>query len=749
MDTTEDVSARILLQQILSTEPPRTPVTQSATSPRRSSRLVGKDAGPQSPQSILRRSMKNKLRESITRKSLPFTRRTASIAPRKSTPAPASMLLDDKDTPRHILRNILATEPVRSPVFHQKIEAEEPQPPSADSSIASKRPSIELSTLDLPDVTIGIAASTVKGLSRKRPHRTFDVTAIEKLIEDRNEANLDVDHSVQEHSSLSISSSTSLSLKTPFVDPQTERRVLQRRVRKHRNLTEEEFGHIAKERQTEMGSLLLPGGNDTTFPEDFTLGLSKFVEPDITTDLVNCNTALYTQHDALASSLLVPTQDKATVIASQLQQQVAEAEPENLMPMGREKPLPTEEAGLMSEDDLDASEVDAAEEMGRTSVRHDEGKTDEVETQEEAEMVEPVVRSQTEEDEAESQPEEEARATSLSEEEPGLDSQNEGAEYQEENNEEFEDEQETPESPSPDCQAEDKNDNTLGEKDEEESSQSAREHISRRAHCSEGGVVPVGEAGGDSTDVSEKVAGWPDGKHNTFDTPNIRDFDSGQLCSRGPDEDESLASKQPHLSTAEANENTSPPSYEDIGYQNNAAAEESDEEIEEDDDSEEDDGELPAFVREKVFFSQPDPVPSPSVLKMVEPSAQNALEPAPKPKQARKRTSKREGELPKSYLMDAFKHFAKTKLSADVYPVLTKIMDKYFQRLAEDLETYAAHAKRKTIEYEDCLLLLKRQGYVNDKVPVEVLIEKYLRMDQRRLLIPIATSGNVVMPQKR
>lgn len=46
------------------------------------------------------------------------------------------------------------------------------------------------------------------------------------------------------------------------------------------------------------------------------------------------------------------------------------------------------------------------------------------------------------------------------------------------------------------------------------------------------------------------------------------------------------------------------------------------------------------------------------------------------------------------------------------------------------------------------LVCFCRQGYVNDKVPVEVLIEKYLRMDQRRLLIPIATSGNVVIPKK-
>lgn len=154
-------------------------------------------------------------------------------------------------------------------------------------------------------------------------------------------------------------------------------------------------------------------------------------------------------------------------------------------------------------------------------------------------------------------------------------------------------------------------------------------------------------------------------------------------------------------------------------------------------------------------------------------------------------------------------------------------MDKFLGRLADDLETYAVHAKRKTIEVEDAELLLRRwvfytmeytsmiivsatrvwimgqwflpgcsfieyygfiflifgtdchiarnlnqtwltlciyfltftftdvffslcrQGYVNDKVPVEVLIEKYLRMEQRKLLIPIATNGNVVIPKTR
>lgn len=38
-------------------------------------------------------------------------------------------------------------------------------------------------------------------------------------------------------------------------------------------------------------------------------------------------------------------------------------------------------------------------------------------------------------------------------------------------------------------------------------------------------------------------------------------------------------------------------------------------------------------------------------------------------------------------------------------------MERYFDRLADDLETFAAHAKRKTIEVEDVELLMRRFVY--------------------------------------
>lgn len=172
--------------------------------------------------------------------------------------------------------------------------------------------------------------------------------------------------------------------------------------------------------------------------------------------------------------------------------------------------------------------------------------------------------------------------------------------------------------------------------------------------------------------------------------------------------------------------------------------------VEESDDEEEDEIPLktPAFVKEKRLFSNLEQA-SPFAPKTSRSSdAHQGVKPKQKI-QRKPRSQKSDPSLPKSYVMNVFKHFAKTKVSADVYPVLKNVMDKFFDRLAKDLEAYALHARRSTIEVADCELLLRRQGIVNDKVPVEVLIEKYLRMDQRKLLIPIATSGNVVFPKRK
>lgn len=79
----------------------------------------------------------------------------------------------------------------------------------------------------------------------------------------------------------------------------------------------------------EVSSYVEQGPSETAFSEGFTLGLSKLGEPDVTADIVHCNTALYAQPDAMTSNVsIVATQDKPTVMASQLQAQILEMETE-------------------------------------------------------------------------------------------------------------------------------------------------------------------------------------------------------------------------------------------------------------------------------------------------------------------------------------------------------------------------------------------------------------------------------------
>ncbi|XP_041828937.1 centromere protein T isoform X9 [Melanotaenia boesemani] len=838
MDLTEDLTPRVLLKHILVTEPPRTPVTrsetrgQSSSGVRRRSRQSNKKAETQTPQSILRRSLREKIREDITRKSLPATkRRTGSVVfKRIQTPAATSLFLSDGDTPRYLLRNILQTEPVKSPVVHEKRPSEQQYLASADKNATRTRPSVELSGLDLPDITISHEASTAKGLSRKRPRRSFNVTAFEKRLKDGDDAEEEADNSTDNHSSLSASSSTSLTLKTPFVDVRTEKKGLQRKISNRRKITEEEFGAAVNRRQMGVVSSYNQKERDLsemTYSEDFSLGLSK-LEPDITTDIVNCNTALYDLPDAMTSNIsIVATQDKPTVMASQLQRGMQEIEQE-------------EEVELMNDQYVSEAQLqeDVDESEPQNKKPHDQQENAAV-TSTSAEE-EGSVRSQTvdtdvgtESEEVEAQTGDEAAADSDSEEaaeandqfegeQVALDSETEeeegyaasqvemgkadsqsdnveaGSEAKEDEEEEGEEELQS-EDVAADSQSEGvaaEEDEDITESQSEDDHQEEREeeeraseeleldleHTSRWARRSKGAlVVPITEAGEELAEST--VAGRSDSKSKAHIGVELnaslerRSQESSQLHSGSPGGAEPSVDEQDHVSCPETEPEAGKGNsfnllqvtheieisrhLDDLSPEGIPApdSDEKDEEWEEDDnDDVDDDGEegeefpskTPAFVREKRNFFLPDPQASPSVFRDIEPSS--TTEAAAKPKQVKQRKTRpsmKKAVLPKAYLMSVFKHFAKTKVSADVFPVLNEIMDKFLTRMADDLETYANHAKRTTIDFEDAKLLLKRQGYVNDKVPVEVLIEKYLRMEQRKLLIPIATSGNVVIPKRR
>ncbi|XP_036043494.1 centromere protein T [Onychomys torridus] len=99
-----------------------------------------------------------------------------------------------------------------------------------------------------------------------------------------------------------------------------------------------------------------------------------------------------------------------------------------------------------------------------------------------------------------------------------------------------------------------------------------------------------------------------------------------------------------------------------------------------------------------------------------------------------------------SHYMKLFSFYTKMPVEKAALEMVEKCLDKYFQHLCNDLEVFSAHAGRKTVKLEDLELLLRRQGLVTDQVSLHVLVERYLPLEYRQLLIPCAFSGNSVFP---
>ncbi|NWT02957.1 CENPT protein, partial [Mionectes macconnelli] len=121
----------------------------------------------------------------------------------------------------------------------------------------------------------------------------------------------------------------------------------------------------------------------------------------------------------------------------------------------------------------------------------------------------------------------------------------------------------------------------------------------------------------------------------------------------------------------------------------------------------------------------------------------------PKPVPGRSRTSQRkprEPQIARSLIKEVFSYFVKMPVNREAFKIVEKCSEKYFKQLSSDLEAYTIHAGRKTVEMADVEMLMRRQGLVTDKVPLNVLIERHLPLEYRKLLIPVAVSGNKVVP---
>lgn len=102
------------------------------------------------------------------------------------------------------------------------------------------------------------------------------------------------------------------------------------------------------------------------------------------------------------------------------------------------------------------------------------------------------------------------------------------------------------------------------------------------------------------------AAGCSDDKHNTFDAEGNQNINSPRPSSGAPDEDDFSAPEQPHVSAADADEDSLHPLHDDAGPLRSdppeeaadaeeSVAEESFEETEEEEDSEDDDSQSCSF----------------------------------------------------------------------------------------------------------------------------------------------------------
>ncbi|XP_055674821.1 centromere protein T isoform X3 [Falco peregrinus] len=180
----------------------------------------------------------------------------------------------------------------------------------------------------------------------------------------------------------------------------------------------------------------------------------------------------------------------------------------------------------------------------------------------------------------------------------------------------------------------------------------------------------------------------------------------------------------------------------------------------EDPESEGDSMKTPTFVRAvayKPLLSTPHPAkPAAPKLSAPRPAKPAAARSPQQPLQAnrvpkgsgvsQRKTS--EPEIASSLIKKIFSHYVKMPVARDALKIVQKCSEKYFMQLSNDLEAYIHHAGRKTVEMEDLEVLMRRQGLVTDKMPLHVLIERYFPLEYRKLLIPVAASGNKVIPSK-
>ncbi|XP_077687218.1 centromere protein T isoform X1 [Eretmochelys imbricata] len=734
-------------------------MSDTKTSPRtRSSTGVGQQAGAASPSMALRHKMKQRVQQSVGRKHLSDPRRQ-SISDKTSLSKNRPTILPDldNDTPRVVLRRIIQTQPQVSPLVPKMSETKEPEEPG------SQPPSERISSgleMHLPDFVPEGTVMTALHMSRKK--KKFSISEFERGADERLPRKLAqpaLDNS-------SLTRSLQISLATPVPPESVEKRGLIRRPKNRKTVNVEAFeGGVEQNLLQIKGTQNYLAESQATSMIGMTMGTSD-------TEIILSNTELFAQPQLGEQSQVRFSEQKFLKGKIPVQ--------------GRKASNAATEEGMLS--DVDA-EDGMTERLQKKDLARDPEHTDQMATESQGRAVG-----------LNSEQREHTRGSSYAEQLPGADGL--VVEYRRSQRElswDLLSSDRPSSSPPAASRSLSRRSDTLSALQPVKSSRpSVREtvaHIIEKLDDADESEEMADVEQEMEDDRAEQAGAASEGKEE--DPRNYRPVSLTSVPGRIVEqvlkesilkrlEEGKVIRNRQHGFTKVVESPRSartrslsrhstamsaqyPEKYgrklmkEAVGREAELAGgavtgevgdseeeEMTEEEAEtEDPESEELSMKTPAFVRAKAY--RPSPLLStPWTLK----TAASKFPPKPPlAQQAAKRTAmaprrKREPALPSSLVKKIFSHYVKVPVARDAFKVVEKCVEVYFRQLSNDLEAYTMHARRKTVEEADLELLMRRQGLVTDKMPLHVLIERHLPLEYRKLLIPVATSGNKVIPYK-
>ncbi|XP_005310166.3 centromere protein T isoform X2 [Chrysemys picta bellii] len=683
-------------------------------SPRtRSSTGVSQDSRAASPSMTLRHKMKERVRQSVGRKHLSDPRRQ-SISDKTSLPKKTPTILPDldNDTPRVVLRRIIQTQPQVSPLVPKMSETKEPEEPG------SQPPSERISSgleMHLPDFVPEGTVITALHMSRKK--KKFSISDFERGADERLPRNLAqpaLDNS-------SLTRSLQISLATPVPPESVEKRGLIRRPKNRKTVNVEAFeGGVEQNLLQIKGTQNYLAESQATSMIGMTMGTSD-------TEIILSNTELFAQPQLGEQSQAGFSAPEQKLLKGKIPVQ------------GRKASNAATEEGMLS--DVDAEEG-MTQRLQKKDLARDPEHTDQMTTESRGRAVS-----------LSSEQRERTRGSSYAEQLPGAEERVAGVEHRRSQRELSWD--------------------LLSSDRPSSSPPAASRSLSRRLDTLPA-LQPVNSS---RPSVRETVANIIEKLDDAEESEEVADVeqemedDSAEQEGAAGEVVESPRSARTRSSSrhssamaaqypAQSGRKLMKEAVEreaelgggavigDVGDSEEEEMTEEEAETEEPE-SEELSMKTPAFVRAKAY--RPSPLLStPRTLK----TAASKFPPKPpRAQQAAKRTAmaprrKREPALPSSLVKKIFSHYVKVPVARDAFKVVEKCVEVYFRQLSNDLEAYTMHARRKTVEEADLELLMRRQGLVTDKMPLHVLIERHLPLEHRKLLIPVATSGNKVIPHK-